>query len=70
MGKIFGISDLPVTIFTTPLEPVKVPNPIDMKLPRLMLGETFAKHDAVVLQNKVVKRGFLSRLINGFRKTI
>ena len=25
MGKIFGISDLPVTIFTSPLEPVEVP---------------------------------------------
>lgn len=27
MGKIFGISDLPVTIFTTPLQPVETPKP-------------------------------------------
>ena len=69
MGKIFGISDLPVTIFTTPLEPVKVPHPVDMKLPRFILGQSFAKHDVVITQNKVLtKRGFLGRLINGFRK--
>ena len=26
MGKIFGISDLPVTIFTTPLQQPKLPD--------------------------------------------
>ena len=25
MGKIFGISDLPVTIFTTPLQQIQIP---------------------------------------------
>lgn len=27
MGKIFGISDLPVTIFTTPLQQIQIPEP-------------------------------------------
>ena len=69
MGKIFGISDLPVTIFTTPLEPM-IPVPYEMKLPRFILGETLAKHDILILQNKAVKRGFLSKLVNGFRKVV
>ena len=67
MGAIFGISDLPVTIFTTPLEPTKVPEFADIRLPRKILGESALKHDIFVMKNKSYKRGLLNRIINGFR---
>lgn len=70
MGKIFGISDVPITLFEPVWKPVEVPAPYEMKLPRFILGETLAKHDILVLRNKAVKRGFLSKLVNGFRKVV
>lgn len=39
MGKIFGISNLPVTIFTTPLEPIRIPTALPHKrLPLKIFG--------------------------------
>ena len=70
MGQIFGISDLPVTIFTTPLEPVKVPEYTYPSLPRRIIGESFIKKDLLVLQNKPKKVNFINRIINGFREVI
>ena len=71
MGRIFGISELPVTIFTTPLEPVKVPEPIGIKLPRKILNENIMKRDLLsASQFKSKRTGFLNKLINGFRKVI
>lgn len=71
MGSILGISDLPATIFTTPLEPVRVPKPIDISLPRKILGESGRmKHDLLVIQSKHANKGLLSKLVNGFRKIV
>lgn len=67
MGEFFGISDLPVTIFTTPLEPVKIPS--YLKLPRKITGEGYGR-DVLIRQCKYGKRSFINRLINGFRKVI
>jgi len=68
MGTIFGISDLPVTIFTTPLEPVEVPKPFNTGLPRRMLGNATLKHDIYVTKSMVKKSGFLKKFINGMKK--
>jgi hypothetical protein len=69
MGKIFGISDLPVTIFTTPLEPVKVPKYTDIRLPRKILAENFGKND-LLLRNLPVKTNFINRFLNRLRNVI
>lgn len=41
MGKIFGISDLPVTIFTTPFETVKIKRPEFTRVKHLRFGNDF-----------------------------
>lgn len=41
MGKIFGISDLPVTIFTTPFKPIEIPKPIEVDLAVLGARKNF-----------------------------
>jgi hypothetical protein len=69
MGKIFGISDLPVTIFTTPLEPVKVPkHPAEFCSPR----KINVTHDTVALSPKAGKSGlvrkFIDKVSTGFLK--
>ena len=69
MGKIFGISDLPVTIFTTPLEPVKIPKNTNFRLPRKMLGENFGKND-LLLRNLPIKTNFINRFLNRLRNVI
>ena len=61
MGKIFGISDLPVTIFTTPLEPVKVPkHPAEFCSPR----EINAIHDTLALSHKAGKSSLVRKFID------
>ena len=70
MGKIFGISDLPVTIFTTPLEPVKIKEPYRPELPRKIFGKTAAKHNFNISNQIMPKKGLLARIVNGFKKII
>lgn len=44
MGKIFGISNLPVTIFTTPLESVNIKKPkTDWRLIRPYTKDSFCR---------------------------
>lgn len=66
MGKIFGISDLPVTIFTTPLEPFKISEPVIL-LPRKMSGEPALKHDIFVTKSKSCGHGLLNKIVNGLK---
>lgn len=70
MGRIFGIADLPATIFTTPLEPVDIPKPVDVNLPRKILGNASYKHDVFVTQNMAARKSLMNRLVNGFRKIL
>lgn len=70
MGKIFGISDVRVTLFTPVWEPFKVPEHVNVGLPRRILGEVGTKHDLVVLQSKIRKPSFFNRVLNGFRKVV
>ena len=70
MGKIFGISDLPVTIFTTPIEQVKVIDPAKIKLSDKLFTDTAASQDIFVSQKRYVRSGFFNRIANGFKNTI
>lgn len=70
MGKIFGISDVPVTLFTPIWEPMRIPAPYRPELPRKICGESFMKANVHILQSKAAKKGFFNRIINGFKKII
>ena len=64
MGKIFGISDLPVTIFTTPLEPVKLTRPEYVRVKHLRFMS-----DQYSAQKMPAKRANLFlKMRNGFGK--
>lgn len=70
MGQIFGFSDLPVTIFTTPFEQIKVIDPAKIKLSEKIFTNTANPRDTFVSQKKYAKSGFFNRLANGFKNTI
>ncbi len=62
MGKIFGISDLPVTTFMTPFEPVRIVVP-RVRITEIRTGKN--TKDLYISQNgEPNKRGFL-RMRNG-----
>ena len=62
MGKIFGISDLPVTIFTSPLEQIK------LKPSRKFCNKTTCEHDILEIKNKTHRMNRLNKFINGIRE--
>jgi len=63
MGRIFGISDLPVTIVTTPLVPYKIPAPVSGPVRQLPCDDFVGR-----LRNKIKKqnsvRYFFRRVLN------
>ncbi len=67
MGKIFGISDLPVSIFTTPLESLRASKPISLE-PLKIFEQTNLKSDTITISKKNIKTNFISRIVNGFIK--
>lgn len=70
MGKIFGISDLPVSTIMTPFEPLEVPKPEYNKV----LGERFYEKgtddvaDRFISKNKNIKSNPFVRMRNGIGK--
>ena len=72
MGKIFGISDLPVSTIMTALEEVKVPKPVVRHLPRIsqkarvILNST--EKDMYVSDKVSTKSNPVINLRNGFGK--
>ena len=67
MGKIFGISDLPVTIFTTPFESLRAPKPTNLETLKIF-EQTNLKSDTIAISKKNIKTNFISRIVNGFVK--
>ncbi|MCQ2739350.1 MAG: hypothetical protein MJ237_03890 [bacterium] len=64
MGKIFGISNLPVTIFTTPLEPHKIKYPFQEVSSQSLRP---ASKDSFARKNELAKN-FIQKFMPGIRK--
>ncbi|MCQ2743893.1 MAG: hypothetical protein MJ230_03735 [bacterium] len=64
MGKIFGISDLPVTIFTTPFQQVKATNyykTLDIPSFKPALNDTYVSKTSQI-------KTFVKHFIKGIKK--
>ena len=70
MGKIFGISDVKIQLFTPMWETMRIPAPKEGKLPRRILEQSSPKHDVLVMQNKARGKSLLGRFFNGVRKGV
>lgn len=76
MGKIFGISDLPVSTIMTPFEPVVIPAPTHAELRKAV--NTADKPDVFVSKNLPKKnqksfidmRNGIGRLMKSFSKKL
>lgn len=73
MGKIFGISDLPVSTIMTPLEGIRVPEPVVKQVQAPMKKTkaatyTRAQSDKFISNNVTKKSNPIIKLRNGFGK--
>ena len=67
MGKIFGISDLPVSTIMTPFEPVKVPEPMVTKKsyipPKMDIVQLSKSHEGTAKTLKKFVKSFMKSTI-------
>ncbi len=69
MGKIFGISDLPVSTIMTPFEPVIVfKNPYEKESIAKLYSKRNLKQDTFVSKNAKIHSNPFVRMRNGFGK--
>ena len=66
MGKIFGISDLPVSTIMTPFEPIQVPNFKQVEV--VKSGKIFKKETDSFVSKNVIKSNPIIKMRNGIGK--
>ena len=77
MGKIFGISDLPVTTIKSPLDPIKIPSQqisgsIKRNYKNLPISDSYTSHSPKTqTANPIIKKRFgIGKLMDSKSKPI